>query len=166
MFGQARNFVAEGGALGVGGGFAGPARRHPGRLTRHFGIDGRPRRVEEPGVVVASVHGQQRLERLAVAVGHRGPRVAVAGERSGTVAMVSVSGSIASSSSQRNGVETCAPGRDRTDQAPKTVLCGAFWLKSTNTRWPRSSFHQAAVTRSGRRRSSSRATATAAERTS
>ena len=29
--------------------------------------------------------------------------------------------------------------------APKTVLCGAFWLKSTKTRSPRSSFHQAAV---------------------
>ena len=59
--------------------------------------------------------------------------------------MVSSSGSIASSSSQRNGVDTWAPGRARTDQAPKIVLCGAFWLKSTNTRRPRSSFHHAAV---------------------
>jgi hypothetical protein len=52
------------------------------------------------------------------------------------------------------------------DHGPKTVVCGAFWLKSTNTRGPRSSFHHSAVTRSGRRRASSRATATAAARTS
>ena len=50
------------------------------------------------------------------------------GTRLGTVTMVSASGSIASSSSQFNGVDTCAPGRARTDQAPKIVLCGAFWL--------------------------------------
>ena len=43
-------------------------------------------------------------------------------------AVVSTSGRIASSSSQLNGVETCAPGRARTDHAPKIVLCGAFWL--------------------------------------
>ena len=66
----------------------------------------------------------------------------------------------------QKGVETCAPGRARTDHAPNTVLCGAFWLKSMNTRAPRSSFHHAAVIRSGRRRSSSRAIATAAARTS
>ena len=48
--------------------------------------------------------------------------------RSGTVAIVSASGSTLSSSSQPNGVDTCAPGRARTDQAPKIVLCGAFWL--------------------------------------
>src|SRR5215475_8609205 len=52
---------------------------------------------------------------------------------------------MSSISAQATGAETCAPGRARTDHAPKTVLCGAFWLKSTNTRWPRSSFHQAAV---------------------
>jgi hypothetical protein len=53
------------------------------------------------------------------------------------------------SSSQSIGVETCAPGRARTDQAPNTVLCGgAFWLKSMKTRRPRSSFHQAAAIRS------------------
>ena len=86
--------------------------------------------------------------------------------RPGTVTIVSASGWITSSSSQSKGVDTCAPGRARTDQAPNTVLCGAFWLKSTKTRWPRSSFHQAHVISSGRRRSSSRATATAALRTS
>ena len=42
----------------------------------------------------------------------------------------------------------------------------AIWLKSTKTRSPRSSFHQAAVRMSPRRRSNSRAAATAAERTS
>ena len=36
------------------------------------------------------------------------------------------------------------------------VLCGAFWLKSTKTRSPRSSFHHASVISSGRRRASSR----------
>src|SRR5919201_5226541 len=64
-----------------------------------------------------------------------------------------------------SGADTCAPGRARTDHAPKTVLWGAFWLKSTKTRRPRSSFHHAEVISSGRRRSSSRAAATAAART-
>ena len=44
-------------------------------------------------------------------------------------------------------------------------MWGAFWLKSMKTRAPRSSFHQAPVIRSGRRRSISRATDTAAWRT-
>jgi hypothetical protein len=48
--------------------------------------------------------------------------------RLGTLATVSSSGSTSPSSSQAIGVETCAPARARTDQAPKTVLCGAFWL--------------------------------------
>ena len=69
---------------------------------------------------------------------------------------------IESSSSHSNGVDTWPPTLGRTDHAPNTVLCGAFWLKSTNTRLPRSSFHHAAVIRSGRRRSSRRASATAA----
>ena len=79
--------------------------------------------------------------------------------------MVSSSGTTVATSSQVNGVDTCAPTRARTDQAPNTVLWGAFWLKSTKTRVPRSSFHHASVIRSGRRRASSRATATAAART-
>ena len=79
---------------------------------------------------------------------------------------VHASGSMSSSSSQSNGVDTCAPARARTDHAPNTVLCGAFWLKSTKIRSPRSSFHHASVITSGRRRASSRATATAARRTS
>ena len=50
------------------------------------------------------------------------------------------------------------PARARTDHAPNTVLCGAFWLKSTKMRSPRSSFHHASVISVGRRRASSRAT--------
>ena len=45
-----------------------------------------------------------------------------------TLAIVSSSGWTTSTSSQDSGVETWAPGRARTDHAPKTVLCGAFWL--------------------------------------
>src|SRR5215469_390421 len=71
--------------------------------------------------------------------------------RAGRDAIVNWSGWMSSISAQASGVDTCAPGRARTDQAPNTVLCGAFWLKSMNTRWPRSSFHHAAVVRSGRR---------------
>ena len=58
-----------------------------------------------------------------------------------------------------HGWPSAGPGHDH---APNTVLWGAFWLKSMKTRAPRSSFHHAAVTRSPRRRSSSRASATAA----
>ena len=54
---------------------------------------------------------------------------------------VSSSGWIDGSSSHENGVDTWPPARGRTDHAPNTVLCGAFWLKSMNTREPRSSFH-------------------------
>ncbi len=80
--------------------------------------------------------------------------------------MVSASGSTVSTSSHDSGVETWPPTRGRANQAPKTVLWGAFWLKSTKIRSPRSSFHQLAVIRSGWRRSSSRARATAPARTS
>ena len=48
--------------------------------------------------------------------------------------MVSSSGTTVASSSQVIGVDTCAPTRGRTHHAPNTVLWGAFWLKSTNTR--------------------------------
>ena len=72
-----------------------------------------------------------------------------AARRSGTDRTVSSSGWIAGSSSHANGVDTWAPGRARTHQAPNTVLCGAFWLKSMNTRAPRSSFHHLSVIRSG-----------------
>ena len=89
----------------------------------------------------------------------------ISASRAPTVAMVRSSGCTSSTSSQPMGAETCAPTRGRADQAPNTVLWGAFWLKSTNTRRPRSSFHQASVIRSGRRRASSRARATAAART-
>ena len=72
---------------------------------------------------------------------------------------------MASTSSHRMGHDTGAMLRARTDHGANTVLCGAFWLKSTKMRAPRSSFHQAAVMSVGWRRSSSRATATAAART-
>ena len=85
---------------------------------------------------------------------------------SGTLRIVSSSGATVSTSAQDSGVDTCPPMRGRANQAPNTVLWGAFWLKSTKTRVPRSSFHQLAVISSGYRRSSSRARATAAERTS
>ena len=55
---------------------------------------------------------------------------------SGTVEMVSSSGTTDSTSSHDSGVETWPPVRGRANQAPKTVLCGAFWLKSTKTRLP------------------------------
>src|ERR1019366_1756561 len=86
--------------------------------------------------------------------------------RSGTVRMVSSSGTTESTSSQPRGVETWAPTRGRTNQAPKTVLWGAVWLKSTKNRAPRSSFHHWAVIEAGWRRSSSRANAMAPARTS
>ena len=70
--------------------------------------------------------------------------------------MVSSSGSTTATSSHHKGVDTWPWLRALADQAPNTVLWGAFWLKSTKTRRPRSSFHQFAVTRSGCRRSSSR----------
>src|SRR5262245_19683514 len=54
--------------------------------------------------------------------------VAQGSSRLGAVAIVSSSGSTSGNSSQLSGVDTCAPGRGRADQAPKTVLCGAFWL--------------------------------------
>ena len=63
--------------------------------------------------------------------------------------MVSSSGATVSTSSHVRGVDTWPPVRGRANQAPKTVLCGAFWLKSTKTRLPRSSFHQLAVICSG-----------------
>ena len=134
----------------------GPARRDARWLARHLRVDGRPRRVLEAGGEVALVHVEQRLQRLRPLVDapptgrrraatprrHRRDRAARRRRSS-------------SSSSHENGVDTCAPGRARTDHAPNTVLCGAFWLKSMKTRSPRSSFHHASVIRSGRRRASS-----------
>ncbi len=65
-----------------------------------------------------------------------------------------------------SGAETVACGRARTLYAEAMVWSRAIRLKSTKTRSPRSSFHHCAVASSGRRRSSSRATATAQCRTS
>ena len=104
-----------------------PARSDARRLVRLLGIDGRPGRVHQAGGPVALVQLEQRLERLRLLV-HPRPRVALRRDRSGTLAIVSSSGWIVSISSHAIGVDTCAPGRARTDQAPKMVLCGAFWL--------------------------------------
>jgi len=57
------------------------------------------------------------------------------------------------------------PAAQKVRDGPDGEVVGAFWLKSTKTRSPRSSFHQSAVIRSGWRRASSRASATAAART-
>src|SRR6185295_13150586 len=83
----------------------------------------------------------------------------------GTVAIVMSWGRSVRRISHGNGKETGAWSRARTDHGAKTVLCGAFWLKSMKIRAPRSSFHHDAVINDGCRRSSSRATATAALRT-
>ena len=65
------------------------------------------------------------------------PRVALGGDPGGHGGEGERRGGrCASSSSQRNGVDTWPCGLARTHHAPKTVLWGAFWLKSTNTRLP------------------------------
>ena len=107
------------------------------------------------------------VEHLRVVVDARPTGRRASATRSGTVAIVHASGSIVVELVPRRTASTPArPARARTDHAPNTVLCGAFWLKSTKIRSPRSSFHHASVITSGRRRASSRATATAARRTS
>ena len=84
--------------------------------------------------------------------------------RSGTVATVNCSGRQPVTSSHRSGVDTRASGSARTEYAEATVRSLAFWLKSTNTP-SRSSFHHRLVASSGARRSTSRATVSAASRT-
>ena len=93
---------------------------------------------------------------------HGSPRSA---RRSGTVSTVNSSGITSNSSSHSIGVDTWAPTLARTPQAPNTFLCGAFWLKSTNTLPSRNSFHHWSVIRSGCSRARSRATVTEAPRT-
>ena len=89
----------------------------------------------------------------------------ISAKRAGTVATVNASGLQSGTSSQRSGVDTRASGRERTEYAEATVRSLAFWLKSTKTRSPRSSFHHRLVARSGARRSTSRAMVSAASRT-
>ena len=88
----------------------------------------------------------------------------ISSNRPGTVATVNRSGRQSGTSSHRSGVDTRASGVARTEYAEATVRSLAFWLKSTNTP-SRSSFHQCAVASSGARRSTSRATVSAASRT-
>ncbi len=76
------------------------------------------------------------------------------------------SGWLSRTSSQSSGVETRASGSGRIEYADATVRSFAFWLKSTKTLSPRSSFHQRAVARPGARNSVSRASVSAASRTS
>ena len=61
------------------------------------------------------------------------------------------------SSVQVTGIDTGAPGSGRGLYAEAMVRSRQAWLKSTKMRSPRSSFHHEVVTRSGSRRSSSRA---------
>ena len=121
---------------------------HPGRLVGLLGILGRPRGVVEPGGPVASPPAPTAARATAAARRCR-PGVPPSASRSGTVRIVSASGSTVATSSHDRGVETWPPTRGRANQAPKTVLCGAFWLKSTKIARPRSSFHQFAVTGRG-----------------
>ncbi len=96
---------------------------------------------------------------------HALPRVTASANRPGTVATVNVLGPAAGHLVPRAAASTPGrPGVDRTEYAEATVRSLAFWLKSTNTPW-RSSFHHRLVASSGARRSTSRATVSAASRT-
>jgi hypothetical protein len=66
-------------------------------------------------------------------------------KRSGTVGTVNCSGLAERTSSHVSGVETRASGSGLMEYADATVRSFAFWLKSTNTLSPRSSFHHRAV---------------------
>ena len=89
----------------------------------------------------------------------------ISAKRSSTVATVNSSGRRTRTSSQSSGVDTRASGSGRIEYADATVRSFAFWLKSTNTLSPRSSFHQRAVASPGARFSTSRARVSAASRT-
>ncbi len=103
----------------------------------------------------------RRRRRRCPPPGRRARRIA----RS-TVATVNRSGWLPRTSSQSSGVDTRASGSGRMEYAEATVRSFAFWLKSTNTLSPRSSFHQRAVASPGARNSTSRARVSAASRTS
>ena len=96
-----------------------------------------------------------------------GVRVADLGEPlEARCATVNSSGRRTRTSSQSSGVDTRASGSGRIEYAEATVRSFAFWLKSTNTLSPRSSFHHRAVASPGARFSTSRARVSAASRTS
>ena len=129
-----------------------------------LGVNRRPRGVHKPVRPVTGIHLQKRLERLGIVVDLQ-PGIASCREpfRQGRDREL-----IGVNVVELVPIDRCrdlCPGASPDRPGPEHVLWGAFWLKSTNTRWPRSSFHHAAVMRSGRRRSSSRAMATAALRT-
>ena len=102
----------------------------------------------------------------AASVSIVGPRVAALGDTRRARSRSSARRDRSCRARPRRTASTPArPDAARTHHAPNTVLCGAFWLKSTKMRSPRSSFHHASVTTSGWRRASSRANATAPKRT-
>ena len=122
-----------------------PARRDARRLVRHLGVDRRPRRVHHPARQVVRGAREQRREVVRAWSPIARPRIAMRGDtrrHRGDRELVRVDrrelvpARTASTPGRRPG-----PARPR---PPNTVLCGAFWLKSTNTRAPRSSFHHAA----------------------
>ena len=149
----------------LGLGLLGPAGSDARRLARHLRIDGRPRRIEQSGGLVARGPSPGTARAIAArrpsSPTHRRARRPTPAPWRWSCRGVAASASI----SHGNGNDTGAWSRARTDHGANTVLCGAFWLKSMKMRSPRSSFHHDAVMRSGCRRSSSRATATAALRT-
>ena len=101
-----------------------------------LGYCGRPGRVVQPGRLVPLPPAPAAARATgggSAMSAHGSPRRRT---RSGTVRMVSSSGATVSTSSHVSGVDTWPPGRGRANQAPNTVLCGAFWLKSTKTRLP------------------------------
>ena len=109
----------------------------PRRFAGHLRVHGRPRRVLEPRCDVAVVHLEQRRRATcgsSAMSAHGSPRAppgrapSAIGERLGidVVELVPV----------RTASTPRRAGRARIDHAPNTVLCGAFWLKSTKTRSP------------------------------
>ena len=149
-------------AVGVVGFGARPGRIHAASLVGHLRIHRRPRRVGDAPGEVGLIPGDERLRSTGARrrwSAHGSPRSPSRPARSRSSGR---SGWIAGSSSQRTASTPGRLARARTHHAPNTVLCGAFWLKSMNTRAPRSSFHHCPVISSGRRSSIARATATAA----
>ena len=110
-----------------------PTGRDPRGSSGCFGYSG-----GQGGVVqtVRSIGGRQLQEgkqRLWL-VAHGGPRVTALGDERRNRANRQFVRVDRVDLVPEQGVETWAPTRGRANQAPKMVLCGAFWLKSMNTR--------------------------------
>ena len=110
-------------------GLARPAGRDARRLVGHLRVDRRPRRVEQ-AVRACRARASPAAARATAALSSIPPTGRRRAPRApGTVAIVSSSGSIVVEllpAQRRRHLR--ADSRARTDQAPKTVLCGAFWL--------------------------------------